>query len=125
MNRLKLYIIGFLLTSFIGYTEWGNNQSMYIFQMEFDLFFGSKGSINNFTHPFIGIPLIGQIILLFQLFYKNPKKTWILIGSSCIALLFLLFFIIGLLTIKFKIILSALPYLFVFSLYILNKKRVN
>lgn len=125
MNRLKLFIIGFLLSSLFGYIEWGNNQSMFIFQMEFDLFFGSKGSINSFTHPLIAIPLIGQLILLFQLFYKHPKKTWISIGASCIALLFLLFFAIGLLTINFKILGSSLPYVLIFILFILKIKRVN
>lgn len=121
MNRLKLFIIGFLLSSLFGYIEWGNNQSMFIFQMEYELFFGSKGSLNSFLHPFIALPLLGQFILIFQLFLVTPKRRWMLLGASLIALLYLLYFAVGIVTLKYKIVISTLPFLFFYVVLLLKK----
>lgn len=119
--RLKLKILALLLTSLLGYTEWGKNQSILVFQMEFELFFGSKGSLNSFLHPFIALPLLGQFILIFQLFLVTPKRRWIILGASLIALLYLLYFAVGIVTLKYKIVFSTLPFLFFYVVFLLKK----
>lgn len=119
--RLKLIILALLLTSLLGYTEWGKNQSILVFQMEYELFFGSKGSLNSFLHPFIALPLLGQFVLIFQLFLVTPKRRWILSGASLIALLYPLYFAVGIVTLKYKIVISTLPFLFFYVVLLLKK----
>lgn len=125
MNKGKIIITLLLLTSLIGYTEWGNQQSMFIFQMEYALFFGNKGNVANFSHPLIFIPLIGQLILLVTIFVKQPKKNVVIIGASAIFILLFIYFLVGLLTQNLAIIGSTLPYLIVYIYTIIFFKQNN
>ena len=106
----KILNLALILTSLIGYLEWGGGNSMYLFQGEADIvrrLFTDPGSA---IHPFTVLPLLGQILLLIALFQKKP--SWILtftgIGLIGILLFFILF--IGLLGLNFRILLSSLPF---------------
>ena len=123
MNKEKTIIILLLFTSLIGYTEWGKNQAMFLFQMELNLFFEAKKSLANLSHPLIFIPLLGQFTLIYALLKKYPKKIIIVTGASAIFILLFVFFIVGLLTQNSKIIGSTLPFLIVYFYTIIFYKR--
>ena len=109
MKKLNIILLLLFLTSFFGYLEWGERQE-FIFQMEFDVLkkiFTNPASV---VHPFIVLPLLGQIILLIALLRKQTNKYLILLGIFGIFLLYAMIFIVGILSMKFKIMFSVLPF---------------
>jgi hypothetical protein len=113
-NKLKILVLLLVLTSLIGYTEWGNQQSMFIFQMEYELLTIAKENTTAFSHPLILLPLLGQFLLIYCLLVSDPNKVLIICGASAIFILLFVFFLVGLLTQKIKIISSALPFLTIY-----------
>lgn len=124
-KKLNILLLLLLATSLIGYTEWGKNQSAFIFQMEYELFFGSKGNLNNLAHPLIFLPLTGQLILIYSLATKRLQKKVIITGASAIFFLLFVFFSVGILTQNSKIIASSLPYLTVYCYLLYFFKKAN
>lgn len=100
-----------LLTSLIVYLEWGGGNSIFLFQAEYDILFGSSGTKDTFAHPAVMIPMIGQSALLITLFQKRPNRILTLIGLISLSLLILFIFFIGILSLNFKMYVSALPFL--------------
>jgi hypothetical protein len=45
--------IGLLLSSLIGYMEWGGGNYSFIFQVEYRLLTGAPGSTGAMMHPFV------------------------------------------------------------------------
>lgn len=100
-----------LVTSLFAYLEWGGGNHTFLFQAEMEvmkLLFSKPGSA---VHPFTVIPMLGQLILLFTLFQKQPGKWLTYTGLGCIGLLLLFIFIIGIMGLNYKIILSATPFI--------------
>lgn len=125
-NKQKILVVLLLLTSLIGYTEWGKGQSMFLFQMEYEVFFGAKENFKSLSHPLIILPLLGQLALIYSLLTKHPFKRIIISGASAIFILLFIFFLVGLLTQNVKIIGSTLPFLVVyFYTLIFYKKNTN
>ena len=119
--KRKAYNLGLLLTSLIGYLEWGGNNNTFLFQAEGEILsklFTDPGSV---VHPFTLLPMAGQLILIVTLFLKEPTKLLTFVGIASIGLLFGFMLLIGLLTISVKVLLSSLPFLilsyFTFRLY--------
>lgn len=106
----RLLNICLLLTSLIGYLQWGKDQHAFLFQVEYDLIFGSKHSLQSFIHPFILIPLCGQLVLFYTIFQKTPNKALSLIGLICLSLIMLLILLIGIMTKNSSIAFSAIPF---------------
>lgn len=109
--KRKAYNLGLLLTSLIGYLEWGGNNSTFLFQAEGEILsklFNEPGSV---VHPFTLLPMAGQLILIVTLFLKEPAKVLTYVGIACIGLLLGFMFLIGLFTTSVKVILSSLPFL--------------
>ena len=107
----KLIIILLICTSLLGYLEWGGNNSMFLYQAIGEVFkkiFIDPASV---LHPFIVLPLTGLMILLFTLLQKRPGRIWTYIGIGCIGLLLILMFVIGILSLNYKIIFSTMPFL--------------
>jgi uncharacterized membrane protein len=111
-----------LLTSFIGYLEWGHDSSTFLFQAEYDILFGGAVTKNTLTHPAIFIPLLGQLLLLFTLFQKRPSKVLTLIALICLGMLMIFLFAIGIMALNFKIAISAVPFL-VTGFFVLRYNR--
>lgn len=108
MKKLANFIL--LLSSFIGYLEWGN-QKRYIFSLEMELLIKSQEGVSGIMHPFIIIPLAGQLLLIFTLFQKQPGKAISLLSVACIGLIMLLLLVIGTMALNLKIFLFAVPFL--------------
>lgn len=116
----RLLNIGLFLSFLIGYLEWGKENHTFIFQAEYELFSKIFDSPITFLHPFILIPLCGQILLLYIIFSNslNGRLTLIALTSLGIFMLFLLF--IGLISQNFKITISTLPFLIIAAIVIKN-----
>jgi hypothetical protein len=61
---------------------------------------------------------MGQLLLLFTLFQKTPNKILTFAGTAGIGILILLMFVIGLITLSYKITLSTIPFLIIAFLII-------
>ena len=111
MRRNKKIIIPLLLITFLfGYLEWAD-QSAFIFQIEYDFFFGDIDAMNSFSHPMILMPFLGQILLLVALFLRRPNRYVSLIGMLLLCPLMLLIFVAGILGGNIRMIGSTLPFL--------------
>lgn len=102
-----------IITSLFGYTEWGQNHHAFIFEMEQELLVHFISKMGAFSHPLILIPLMGQLLLIVTLFQKEPYKKLTFIGLGCLSLIILMFLLVGILSINFKIIGSTIPFIVV------------
>jgi len=78
--KRKAYNLGLLLTSLIGYLEWGGNNNTFLFQAEGEILsklFTDPGSV---VHPFTLLPMTGQLILIVTLFLKEPTKIIVVLN---------------------------------------------
>ncbi len=120
----RLLNICLLLTFLMGYLEWGKEKSMFIFEGEADIFSRSLSDPGAFLHPFILVPLCGQIMLLVTVFQKRPGRILTLAGLACLSSIMLFLFFIGLITPSIKIAGFVIPFL-VTGIFVLqyNRKR--
>lgn len=112
--KTKVFIALCFLSSLIGYLEWGSDQSMFLFQSEWDILQKLFTDPKSVAHPFILLPLFGQVLLLLSLFQKKPHRLMVYLGLAGIGILLLFMFVIALISFNPKITLSTLPFL-VFS----------
>jgi hypothetical protein len=123
MQKVKVLNLALVLTSLLGYLEWGNDNSSFLFQAEADVLskmFTSPGSV---VHPFTMLPLIGQLLLLITLFQKSPGKYLSFIGMACVGLLIGFMLVAGLLTLNFKIVLSTAPFFVAAAMLVQHFRR--
>lgn len=110
-----------LLLSFqLGYLQWGKDRHAFIFEGTAEIFLKSVKTPQNFLHPAILIPLIGEILILITLFLKKNNRVLTLTGLSCMGLLMLLLLLIGLLDMNIKITLSTIPF-FLTAFFVLRQ----
>lgn len=112
-----------ILTSLMGYLEWGGDNKMFLFQGEFEVLAKLYQDPLAAAHPFTLLPLFGQLILLFTLFQKTPGKILTLVGLGCLSVLLVFMFLIGLISLNYKILLSTLPFLVMGILVIMELRR--
>jgi hypothetical protein len=107
LHRRTLHLLT-LLASLGGYLAWGGGNSGYLYQMEYDILFGSQFAWRNFVHPAIGIPLLGQLLLAAGLFVQN---RWITRGGIlAISVLYALVLVSGVLSLNIRIAGSVVPF---------------
>lgn len=126
MNRKKWINVCLLLTSLIGYLEWGTGNHAFVVEVEAVLFLRNAGSHDALLHPVVIIPFCGQLILLFTLFQRTPARILTWIGLACLSTIMLLLFLAGLLSFNWKIIVSAMPFIItgILALKYNRKQRV-
>lgn len=110
---MRTKILNFLLivTSLLGYLEWGGGNHIFLFAGEVEIIRKLFTDPTSVIHPFILLPLAGQILLLFTLFQKTPSKTLTYLSVAGLGLLLVFIFIIGLITLNVRTILSTLPFI--------------
>ncbi len=121
--KLKVLIILAILSSLFGYLEWGGENHSFLYEIEFEIIgtlFSDPASV---IHPFIVIPLIGQILLFVSLFQKKPNSIVVYSGLGCLTLLLGFMLFIGALETNLKIIISTLPFLVVSAFIILEVRK--
>lgn len=114
---LRLINIGLLLAFSICYLEWGGGNSSFIFQAEYELFSNRDKLLSSLTHPLILAGLIGQILLLYSAFKKEPHRTLNSIGILILSPVVLLALLAGMLSLNFKMIAAALPFIILSVIY--------
>lgn len=124
-SKMKSKILNFLLiiTSLLGYLEWNGNNHIFLFKAEAEIFLKLFTNPLSVLHPFTILPLVGQILLLITLFQKTPNKTLSFISIAGLGLLLGFMFIIGLLSLNFKVIISTIPFIIVSVLAIRHFKK--
>ncbi len=100
-----------ILTSLLGYLEWGGDNRMFLFQAEIEVLTKLFQDPLSAAHPFTLLPLFGQLILLFTLFQKIPGRLLTFIGIGCLSVLLLFMFLIGVISFNYKILLSTVPFI--------------
>lgn len=114
-----------ILTSLIGYLEWGGNNKAFLFQAELEVFHRFLLQPNSVHHLLIILPILGQLFLLVTLFQKKPRKMLTGIGVGFIGILLMIIFLIGLTTLNLKVMMSALPFLVVAGFTIAHYRKVK
>jgi len=117
-----------ILTSLIGYLEWGQDNKSFLFQAELEIFPKLFTDPKSVAHPFTLLPLAGQLLLFITLFQKRPGKILTYLGILGIGILLAFMFVIGLLSVNYKIVLSTIPFLviaFITVQHHRNKSRVQ
>jgi hypothetical protein len=109
--KSKILNILLVLTSLMGYLEWGKDNKQFLFQTEAEILSKLFNDPTSVIHPFTILPLAGQILLLITLLQKSPNKILTFIGIGGIGLLLGLMFVIGLISLNFKILCSTIPFL--------------
>jgi hypothetical protein len=105
----RILTLAAIITFLLCYLEWGKDQSGFFFQVEYTIL-TQKPSLDNFMHPLIFGPLIGQILLLYTLFKKQPPRKLIIIGLVPMILITLLVLTAGILSLNWRIIGSVMPF---------------
>lgn len=116
-----------LLSSFTGYLEWGKGNHQFLFQTEGEVMSKLFTNPMSVLHPFILIPMTGQLLLLITLFQPQPGKGITYAAMACLALLMLLILFIGILERNSGMIASVTPFLVLSFLVIRNfrKEKAN
>ena len=111
MIKSKLLNACLVLTSLVGYLEWGHGNHTFLLQAEGEVLSKLFHAPASALHPFTILPLAGQVLLVVTLFQKSPSRLLTWLGLLGLALLMILIFVIGLLTLNVKIAVSTLPFL--------------
>lgn len=123
--KSKILNLLLIVTSLIGYLEWSGDNQMLLFQGEAEIIHKLFTNPSSVIHPFILLPLIGQIILFVTLFQKKPSKILTYLSMACLGLLLGFMFVIGLLSLNYKIIFSTIPFLTVAVYTIRYLRKIN
>lgn len=120
----KILNLLLVITSLFGYLEWSGNNHSFLYEAESDLFTKLFSDPRSVLHPFILLPLLGQVLLLTTLFQKAPNKRMIYFSIGCLGLLLGFMLFIGLYTKNFRIVVSTIPFL-VTALFAIRYYRKN
>lgn len=127
IRKTKILNLLLIISSLIGFLEWGKDQQLFLFQAEAEIITKIFSEPKSVLHPFILLPFVGQILLLITLFQNNPSKILTIISIAGLGLLLSFMFVIGILTANFKILLSTIPFLVIsiFTIIHIRKKHVG
>ena len=109
----KLLSVLLILTSLVGYLEWGGGKSSFLFQAEAELIAVALRNPGEAVHPFTLLPVLGQLMLLWTVFQKTPSRLLTYAGMAGLGLLLGLMFVIGVISTNVKILASTIPFLVV------------
>lgn len=116
---MRLLNVLLLITSLMGYLEWGTDQHSFLFQAEYQILAG-PWEAGNFQHPLVLLPMVGQVLLLVTVFQKTPGKWITLIGMGCIGLLLMMVLLAGALSLNVRMLASVLPF-FITAAFVARK----
>jgi hypothetical protein len=121
--KSKILNLGLILSSLAGYIEWGADKSLFLFQAEWEVFSKLIADPLSVIHPLTLLPLVGQIVLLYTLFQKIPRKLPTFIGLFCLAILLVFLTIVGIVSHNIKIFLSSIPFIIIAILTIRHYQK--
>jgi heme A synthase len=116
--KYRLLLLGIWISFLFCYLEWGQDNSGFMFQMEWTAFMEARKSLSAIVHPFILLPFLGQILVLIAIFQKRSRRRLVVAGVLLLSLLVLMILLVGILAFNLKIILSTVPFLLI-AVYVL------
>lgn len=122
--KIKILLFLLLLSSLIGYLEWGQGNASFLYETEWVMLKKIFTDPQSVLHPFTLLPFAGQLLLLISLFLKKTNKKLIYSGIICLAVLLIFMMFVGLLALNFKIVLSIIPFIF-FSIAVHRQIKRN
>ena len=123
--KSKIINLILIISSLFGYLEWGESQQQFLFQVEAELFSKLISEPASLLHPFVLLPLAGQILLIITLFQEQPSKLLTYLSIAGLGLLFAMILFIGIINSNIKIGLSALPFLITSVYAIFHYRKLN
>ena len=103
----RLINTAIVVGSLTPYLEWGGGNAAFLAQVEYTLLFGGTTSSDAFLHPMVGLPLTGQLLILFTLLQHTPSRLLTTVGVALLSVLVLLIAVVGVLSLNGKIVLST------------------
>lgn len=125
--HLKVLLFLLIVSSLFGYLEWGGGNSSFLFEAEYLVISKIFTEPQSALHPVIILPLIGQILLIIALISKSTNKFITYTGIIFLSLLIGFMFLIGLMSLNLKIIISTLPFMIIstFTIYKMKIEKLN
>lgn len=121
--KIRILTICLILFSLFGYLEWAGDNHSFLYQIEGEVLSKIFTDISSMLHPFVLIPLAGQLLLASTLFQKKPKKLLLYLGIGGLSVLFLMILFIGIIGPNYKMIISTLPFLITSIITILYVRK--
>ena len=121
--KSKILNLCVLLTSLFGYLEWGRDMHMFLFQGEAEIFIKLFRDPMSVIHPLTLLPLAGQLVLIYTLFQKKPGRALTYIGVACLSVLLLFIFLIGVISLNYKITISVIPFIVSAVLAVIHQRK--
>jgi hypothetical protein len=112
-TKAKILNALLIFTSLMGYLEWGKDNRVFLFQAEGQILLKLLNEPVAVAHPFTMLPMLGQLLLLITLFQKSAGKILTYAGMTGIGILLAFMFVIGLVSLNWKILVSTLPFLLI------------
>jgi len=109
--KVKLLSALLILTSLMGYLEWGQGQHLFLLQAEGEIMIKLWRDPKSVLHPLILMPLLGQILLAITIVQRTPSRILFYLGTGSLLILLGLMFLIGIISFNLKILFSTLPFL--------------
>ncbi len=123
--KSKLLNIILIITSLFGYLEWGQHNTSFLFEIEYQVIINIFTNIEAVAHPFVLVPLFGQIVLFSTLFLKKPHRYLTYIGVVSLSLLLGFMFFIGIFSYHLKILISTLPFFLTVLIVVKHDRRTT
>ena len=120
----RIVALGIILAFAGCYLEWGGGNSAFVAEVEYQVLLG-RPEAQNFAHPMIAIPFVGQLLVLFTLFQKTPSRRLVSIGIILMGVLVLLLVLIAVLSANARIGLSTLPFLALAVIHFVRSRRLS
>jgi cobalamin biosynthesis protein CobD/CbiB len=105
----------------------GKDQSMFLFQGEYEIARRLVTDPMSVAHPFVLFPLFGQMLLLITLFQKTQSKLLTYAGIACLGLLLGFISFIGIISLNALIFASTIPFIFtaVYTIWTIRRRTNN
>jgi len=121
--KSKFLLILLLLSSLLGYLEWGEGRHMFLFQVQGEVLRKLFTDPVSVLHPLIVLPLAGQILLLAAMLTRRSGRGLALGALAGLGILYAVLLLVGLMSHNLRIILSTLPFLILAVVVLLHFRR--
>ena len=108
--KTKHYILGLILTSLVGYLEWGEGQHQFVFEVLGTLFTQLLEDPASVLHPLTVLPFLGLVLWIIAFIQLTPSKRLVYAGIILMGLLFAMLVVVGVLGSHWKILVATIPF---------------
>lgn len=99
--------LGLCLSFLVCYTEWGDHQHSFIFQIIYEVL-SQSGTLKALSHPLILAGLLGLMIFIYATLARSVHRIIPWLGVLMLSAVVIMFSLAGILSLNLKIIASTL-----------------